>query len=179
MPELGAAPPGQLEVGLQCDRSGGDGAQHRPAAVDRSRVGREEGAADLAADAVGRDDEAGVQGRTAQATRAAPADACTARTARASRTALESVRDPELREILVPRENAGRGAVRLFLAGHGVSVTDVDSRTHTLLTCVDGLVFDRLVNGGDVPREALESLVVAALRPAGRADQPVGTPASR
>ncbi|MFF2786142.1 hypothetical protein ACFVT6_05155 [Streptomyces sp. NPDC058049] len=53
------------------------------------------------------------------------------------------------------------------------------ARTHTLLTCVDGLAFDRLVNGGDVPRETLEGLVVVALRPAGRADQPVGTPASR
>jgi DNA-binding transcriptional regulator YbjK len=77
--------------------------------------------------------------------------------------AVESVRDPELREILVPRENAGREAVRRFLATHGV--TDVDNRTHTLLTCVDGLVFDRLVSGGDeVPREAVEGLVVAALR---------------
>ncbi|MGZ9929296.1 TetR/AcrR family transcriptional regulator [Streptomyces sp. NC-S4] len=101
---------------------------------------------------------------------------------------VESVRDPELREILVPRENAGREAVRLFLAGHGVRATDVENRTHTLLTCLDGLVFDRLVGGGDVPREALEGLVAAALRPserserseqAGQPDQPVGTPASR
>ncbi|WP_405542469.1 TetR family transcriptional regulator C-terminal domain-containing protein [Streptomyces goshikiensis] len=76
--------------------------------------------------------------------------------------AVESVRDPELRAILVPRENAGREAVRLFLASHGV--TDVENRTHTLLTCIDGLVFDRLVSGGDVPREALEGLVAAALR---------------
>ncbi|GGR83177.1 hypothetical protein Snoj_41090 [Streptomyces nojiriensis] len=51
-----------------------------------------------------------------------------------------------------------------------------------------------VVNGGDVPREALEGLVAAALRPAeqseqseqagqagqaARPDQPVGTPASR
>ncbi|MFE3630221.1 TetR/AcrR family transcriptional regulator [Streptomyces goshikiensis] len=76
--------------------------------------------------------------------------------------AVESVRDPELRAILVPRENAGREVVRLFLAAHGV--TDVENRTHTLLTCIDGLVFDRLVSGGDVPREALEGLVAAALR---------------
>jgi DNA-binding transcriptional regulator YbjK len=77
--------------------------------------------------------------------------------------AVESVRDPELREILVPRGNAGREAVRLFLAAHGV--TEVDTRTHTLLTCIDGLVFDRLVSGGDeVPREALETLIAAALR---------------
>ncbi|KUL63418.1 TetR/AcrR family transcriptional regulator [Streptomyces sp. NRRL S-1521] len=76
--------------------------------------------------------------------------------------AVESVRDRELREILVPRENAGREAVRLFLSEHGV--TDLDDRTHTLLTCVDGLVFDRLVSGGEVPREALEGLVAAALR---------------
>ncbi|MEU9554228.1 TetR/AcrR family transcriptional regulator [Streptomyces fumanus] len=77
--------------------------------------------------------------------------------------AVESVRDPELREILVPRENAGREAVRQFLAGHGVA--DPDDRTHTLLTCVDGLVFDRLMSAGDeVPRTALEGLVAAALR---------------
>ncbi|MFE3637114.1 TetR/AcrR family transcriptional regulator [Streptomyces cellostaticus] len=76
--------------------------------------------------------------------------------------AVESVRDPELREILVPRENAGREAVRSFLAARGV--TDVESRTHTLLTCIDGLVFDRLVSGGEVGREALEGLVAAALR---------------
>ncbi|MET8468729.1 TetR family transcriptional regulator C-terminal domain-containing protein [Streptomyces sp. NPDC006422] len=76
--------------------------------------------------------------------------------------AVESVRDPDLREILVPRENAGREAVRDFLAHHGVR--DADTRTHTLLTCLDGLVFDRLVNGGEVSREALEGLVHAALR---------------
>ncbi|WP_318216079.1 TetR/AcrR family transcriptional regulator [Streptomyces sp. SCL15-6] len=79
--------------------------------------------------------------------------------------AVESVRDPELREILVPRENAGREAVRSFLARHGVR--DVENRTRTLLSCVDGLVFDRLVSGGDVPREALENLVAAALRERG------------
>lgn len=76
--------------------------------------------------------------------------------------AVESVRDPELREILVPRENAGREAVRLFLAARGV--TDVEDRTHTLLTCIDGLVFDRLVSGGEVSREALVGLVAAAVR---------------
>ncbi|MFE2527295.1 TetR/AcrR family transcriptional regulator [Streptomyces sp. NPDC059382] len=76
--------------------------------------------------------------------------------------AVESVRDPELRELLVPRENAGREAVRLFLDAHGV--TDVENRTHTLLTCIDGLIFDRLVSGGEVPREALEGLVASALR---------------
>ncbi|MEU0896550.1 TetR/AcrR family transcriptional regulator [Streptomyces massasporeus] len=75
---------------------------------------------------------------------------------------VESVRDPDLREILVPHENAGSEAVRLFLDGQGVM--DVESRTHTLLTCVDGLVFDRLVSGGEVPREPLEGIVAAALR---------------
>ncbi len=35
------------------------------------------------------------------------------------------------------RENAGREAVRLFLAD---GVTDVESRTRTLLTCIDELV---------------------------------------
>ncbi|MEU3398072.1 TetR/AcrR family transcriptional regulator [Streptomyces filamentosus] len=76
--------------------------------------------------------------------------------------AVESVRDPELRAILLPRENPGREALRRFLAAHGAP--DVEARTHTLLTCFDGLVFDRLVNGGDVPREALELLVAAATR---------------
>ncbi|WP_331738809.1 TetR family transcriptional regulator [Streptomyces sp. NBC_01276] len=75
---------------------------------------------------------------------------------------VESVRDKELREILLPWENAGREAVRLFLVKRGV--TDVENRTHTLLTCIDGLIFDRLVNGGEVPREAIEGLVAAALR---------------
>ncbi|MEU3190594.1 TetR family transcriptional regulator C-terminal domain-containing protein [Streptomyces sp. NPDC006992] len=76
--------------------------------------------------------------------------------------AVESVRDPELREILVPRDNAGREAVRSFLATRGVP--DVESRTHTLLTCIDGLVFDHLVSGGEVRRDALDGLVAAALR---------------
>ncbi|WP_045693971.1 TetR/AcrR family transcriptional regulator [Streptomyces rubellomurinus] len=76
--------------------------------------------------------------------------------------AVESVRDPELREILVPRENAGRAAVRAFLAGQGVA--DPDGRTATLLACVDGLVFDRLVGGGEVRAEEIEGLVAAALR---------------
>ncbi|MEU3608540.1 TetR family transcriptional regulator C-terminal domain-containing protein [Streptomyces sp. NPDC035033] len=84
--------------------------------------------------------------------------------------AVESVRDPELREILVPRENPGREAVRLFLDAHGV--TDVEQRTDTLLACVDGLVFDRLVTGGEVPREALEGLVAAALRQEGPSRAP-------
>ncbi|WP_051704998.1 MULTISPECIES: TetR/AcrR family transcriptional regulator [unclassified Streptomyces] len=92
--------------------------------------------------------------------------------------AVESVRDPELREILTPRENAGREAVRLFLASQGV--TDVENRTHTLLTCIDGLVFDRLVSGGEVPREPLEGIVAAALRqdPAARGAGPSGGPPS-
>ncbi|MBW5484605.1 TetR/AcrR family transcriptional regulator [Streptomyces bambusae] len=76
--------------------------------------------------------------------------------------AVESVRDPELREILVPRDNAGRDAVRAFLAAHGVA--DPDTRTHTLLACVDGLVLDHLLTSTPVPREALEGLVAAALR---------------
>ncbi|MFD0273116.1 TetR/AcrR family transcriptional regulator [Kitasatospora sp. NPDC127111] len=81
--------------------------------------------------------------------------------------AVESVRDPELREILVPRENAGRAAVRAFIAGQGVA--DPDGRTTTLLACVDGLVFDRLVGGGSVGVDEIEGLVAAALRPSGGA----------
>lgn len=77
--------------------------------------------------------------------------------------AIESVRDPELREILTPRANAGREAVRVFLAAHGVA--DPPSRTHTLLVCVDGLVFDALLTGAQVSPEAVEGLVAAALRP--------------
>ncbi|WP_316527610.1 TetR/AcrR family transcriptional regulator [Kitasatospora brasiliensis] len=76
--------------------------------------------------------------------------------------AVESVRDPELREILVPRENASRAAVRAFLAAQGVS--DPDGRTATLLACVDGLVFDRLVCGGEPGADEIQGLVAAALR---------------
>ncbi|MEW2399239.1 TetR family transcriptional regulator C-terminal domain-containing protein [Streptomyces sp. NPDC046862] len=76
--------------------------------------------------------------------------------------AIESVHHPELREILVPRENAGRDVVRDFLAARGVA--HAEERTVTLLTCVDGLVFDRLVNGGRVSTQDLRGLVAAALR---------------
>lgn len=75
---------------------------------------------------------------------------------------VESVHHPELREILLPRENAARDVVRAFLSGHRVA--DAEERTLTLLACVDGLVFDRLVNGGEVPDEELRGLVDAALR---------------
>ncbi|MGW5424419.1 TetR/AcrR family transcriptional regulator [Streptomyces sp. NPDC003943] len=88
---------------------------------------------------------------------------------------LESVRDPELRDILVPRENPGRQAVRDFLAARGV--TDPEARSLTLLACVDGLVLDRVVAGEGTTdggagmrnardtREEIEGLVAAALRP--------------
>lgn len=76
--------------------------------------------------------------------------------------AIESVYHPELGEILVPRENVARQAVCDFLAAHGIS--DAGDRTVTLLTCVDGLVFDRLVNGGSVPDQEIRRLVAAALR---------------
>lgn len=76
--------------------------------------------------------------------------------------AVESVHHPELREILVPRENLARQAVQVFLAAHGVE--DAEERTVTLLTCVDGLVFDRLVNGGSVSGQEIHGLVAAALR---------------
>lgn len=75
---------------------------------------------------------------------------------------IESVRHPELREILVPRDNAAHTAVRLFLAAHGVP--DPAARTIPFLACVDGLVFARLVAGdGEVPREDVRVLVTAAL----------------
>ncbi|MFG2629506.1 hypothetical protein [Streptomyces sp. NPDC048473] len=45
---------------------------------------------------------------------------------------------------------------------HGVA--DAEGRTLTLLACVEGLVFDRLVGGGDVPREEISGLVAVALR---------------
>ncbi|GGZ29503.1 TetR/AcrR family transcriptional regulator [Streptomyces poonensis] len=76
--------------------------------------------------------------------------------------ALESVHHPELREILVPRRNAGRQVVHDFLAAQGVA--DAEDRTVTLLTCVDGLVFDRLVGGGTVSDQEIHGLVAAALR---------------
>lgn len=76
--------------------------------------------------------------------------------------AVESAHHPELREILVPRDNQGRRVVRAFLAAQGVA--DPEARTVTLLTCVDGLVFDRLVHGGSVREEEIRGLVAAALR---------------
>ncbi|MFI6848204.1 TetR family transcriptional regulator C-terminal domain-containing protein [Kitasatospora sp. NBC_00085] len=82
--------------------------------------------------------------------------------------AVESVRDPELREILVPRENAGHAAVRSFIAAQGVA--DPAARTLTLLACVDGLVFDRLVGGGTLRADEIQGLVAAALRGADGAD---------
>ncbi|MER6357899.1 TetR family transcriptional regulator C-terminal domain-containing protein [Streptomyces sp. NPDC001634] len=76
--------------------------------------------------------------------------------------ALESVHHPELREILVPRENAGRRVVHDFLAAQGFA--DAEARTVTLLTCVDGLVFDRLVSRGSVSDQEIRRLVAAVLR---------------
>ncbi|MEU2714365.1 TetR family transcriptional regulator C-terminal domain-containing protein [Streptomyces sp. NPDC007205] len=76
--------------------------------------------------------------------------------------AVESARHPELREILLPRENRARQAACDFLAAQGVA--DPEERTVTLLTCVDGLIFDRLVNGGSVSEDEIRGLVAAALR---------------
>lgn len=76
--------------------------------------------------------------------------------------AIESVHYPELQEILMPRQNAARQAARDFLAAQGVA--DAEDRTVTLLTCVDGLVFDRLVGGGTVSDQEIRGLVAAALR---------------
>ncbi|MFE7615337.1 TetR/AcrR family transcriptional regulator [Streptomyces sp. NPDC057496] len=84
--------------------------------------------------------------------------------------AVESVRHPELREILVPRRNAAREIVREFLDARGVA--DSEGRTLTLLACVDGLVFDRLVHGGDVPGDEIAGLVAAALREPGASGEP-------
>lgn len=76
--------------------------------------------------------------------------------------AIESVHHPELQEILVPRRNAARQVVHDFLAGQGVA--DAEDRTVTLLICVDGLVFDRLVAGGTVSDQEIHGLLAAALR---------------
>ncbi|WP_436949808.1 TetR/AcrR family transcriptional regulator [Streptomyces sp. SudanB52_2052] len=76
--------------------------------------------------------------------------------------AIESVHHPELREILVPRKNAGRQVVHAFLTAQGIA--DAEARTVTLLTYVDGLVFDRLVSGGSVSDAEIRGLVAAALR---------------
>ncbi|MFI9747652.1 hypothetical protein [Streptomyces sp. NPDC052494] len=59
------------------------------------------------------------------------------------------------------RGHAAREAVRAFLAAQGH--TDADERTITLLTCVDGLVFDRLINGGPVTEKEIAAVVTAAL----------------
>ncbi|MEV6053833.1 hypothetical protein [Streptomyces sp. NPDC052107] len=79
----------------------------------------------------------------------------------AARLALVSHRRLELREILVPRENLARQALCDFLAEQGVA--DPEQRTVTLLTRVDGLVIDRLVNGGSVAEEEIRGLETAAL----------------
>lgn len=76
--------------------------------------------------------------------------------------AIESVHHPELREVLVPRVNAARRAVVEFLAAQGLD--DAEERTVTLLNCVDGLVFDRLVNGGSVRASEIRRLLAATLR---------------
>ncbi|MFF1395026.1 hypothetical protein ACFVZD_14565 [Streptomyces sp. NPDC058287] len=68
------------------------------------------------------------------------------------------MRHPELRDILVPRENA----VRAFLAAHGVA--DAEGRALTLPACIDGLVFERLPSGGRVSEPEICGLVEAALR---------------
>lgn len=75
---------------------------------------------------------------------------------------VESVRHPELGEILTPHDNAAHTAVRSFLADRGVP--DPAARTLTLLRCVDGLVFNGLTRGGRVAREEVEGLVLAAMR---------------
>lgn len=76
--------------------------------------------------------------------------------------AVESVRHPELRDILVPREKAAGDAVRAFLDAHGVA--DAEDCTLTLPACVDGLVFDRLLSGGRVSEREIRGLVETALR---------------
>ncbi|TQF07234.1 TetR family transcriptional regulator [Kitasatospora acidiphila] len=78
--------------------------------------------------------------------------------------AVESVHQPELREILMPRQNAAREAVQDFLRAQGVPEPTVEERTDTLLACVDGLVFDRLLAGGTVPPAQLRALVDTAVR---------------
>ncbi|PZT69562.1 TetR family transcriptional regulator [Streptomyces sp. SW4] len=75
--------------------------------------------------------------------------------------AIESVHHPELRVVLAPRRNTARQTVHDFLAARGVP--DPGPRTVRLLTCVDGLVFDRLVTGGHVPEDDIRPLVSAAL----------------
>lgn len=78
--------------------------------------------------------------------------------------AVESVHQPELREILMPRQNAAREAVQDFLRAQGVPEPAVEERTDTLLACVDGLVFDRLLAGGTVSPAQLRALVDTAVR---------------
>ncbi|MFG3365789.1 TetR family transcriptional regulator [Streptomyces sp. NPDC048156] len=76
--------------------------------------------------------------------------------------AVESVRHPEPRAVLVPRENAARDALRDYLAARGVA--DAEGRTLTRPACVDRLVFDRLLGGGRVSEPEIRGLVATALR---------------
>ncbi|MFJ5228874.1 hypothetical protein ACIQBJ_03135 [Kitasatospora sp. NPDC088391] len=59
----------------------------------------------------------------------------------------------------------GRAAAFGPARSPGPAAPDPEGRTLTLLACFDGLVLDALVRGDrDVPREAVELLVAAALR---------------
>ncbi|WP_445194839.1 hypothetical protein [Streptomyces sp. CB02009] len=70
---------------------------------------------------------------------------------------------PRPQSTVLGREVECAIGIRAAMVGPGTTSAYFRTRA-ALLTCVDGLVFDRLVNGGDVPREALDGLVAAALR---------------
>lgn len=59
---------------------------------------------------------------------------------------LESIRYPELRDILAPHETAARAQTRELLAAAGAP--DPERRARDLVACIDGLIFDRLVGTG-------------------------------
>lgn len=68
---------------------------------------------------------------------------------------LESITQPDLRALLAPHEEAAFRQTRDLLAAHGVP--DLDARARAFVAAVDGLIFERLVNGSPTPPGSAES----------------------
>ena len=58
---------------------------------------------------------------------------------------LESITQPELRELLAPHEEAAFRQTRDLLARH--QAPDLDARARAFVAAIDGLIFERLVSG--------------------------------
>jgi AcrR family transcriptional regulator len=58
---------------------------------------------------------------------------------------LESITQPDLRALLAPHEQAALNQTRGLLAHY--DVPDLDARARAFVSAIDGLIFERLVNG--------------------------------